>query len=104
MINPIRAALMGVLLSVPLAGTALAADPPAAHSVDSMATVVCRAARAGEQLTATLVAEKTALVCKPVADMMKFKPKMTQGMTAEQADAAWQTWTANVFAVSVYQK
>lgn len=103
MTNPIRAALMGALLSVPLAGTALAAGAPAAPS-DSMATVVCRTAHAGEQPTATLVAEKTALVCKPVADMMKRKPKMTADMTAQQADAAWQTWTANVFAVSVYQK
>ncbi|MEA2665298.1 MAG: hypothetical protein QOI11_2242 [Candidatus Eremiobacteraeota bacterium] len=36
--------------------------------------------------------------------MMKFKPKMTAAMTAKEADAAWQAWTANVFAVSVYQK
>lgn len=102
--NLIRATLVGALFTLPLAAPALAADAPAAPSADSMATVVCRAAHTGEQATATLVAEKTALVCKPVADMMKSKPKMTADMTAQQADAAWQAWTANVFAVSVYQK
>lgn len=103
MTNLIRAALVGALVTVPLAGPALAAGTPAA-SADSMATMVCRTAHAGEAASATLVSEKTALVCKPVTDMMKSKPKMTADMTAQQADAAWQTWTANVFAVSVYQK
>jgi hypothetical protein len=103
MTNLIRATLMGALVSLPLAAPALAADAPAAAPA-GLATMVCRAAHAGEAPTATLVAEKTALVCKPVADMMKSKPKMTADMTAQQADAAWQAWTANVFAVSVYQK
>jgi hypothetical protein len=103
MINPIRAALMGVLLSVPLAGTALAADAPAPPA-DAMATVVCRTAHAGETPTATMVADKTSLVCKPVAGMMKSKPKMDKSMTAQQAEDAWNTWTNNVFAISPYQK
>jgi hypothetical protein len=103
MTNPMRAALMGALLTLPLAGTALADEMAGPHA-DAMATMVCRNAHAGEQPTATLVAEKTALVCKPIAAMMKSKPKMTADMTAKQADAAWQAWTNNVFAVSVYQK
>jgi hypothetical protein len=100
MTNLTRATLMGALVTLPLAGTA---DAPAAAPAD-MATMVCRVAHTAEQPTATLVVEHTALVCKPVADMMKSKPKMSADMTAQQADAAWQTWTNNVFAVSPYQK
>ncbi len=103
MTNPIRAAMMGALLSVPLAGTALADEMAGPHR-DAMATVVCRTAHAGETPTATMVADKTALVCKPVADMMKSKPKMDKSMSAQQTEDAWNTWTNNVFAISPFQK
>jgi hypothetical protein len=104
MTNLFRATLMGALLSVPLTGIALAADEMAGPHPDAMATVVCRTAHAGETPTATLVADKTALVCKPVAAMMKSKPKMDKSMTAQQAEDAWNTWTNNVFAISPFQK
>ena len=103
MTNLFRATLMGALLSVPLAGTALAADAPA-MSPDMMATLVCRTAHAGESPTALTVADKGGLVCKPVSDMMKSKPKMDKSMSMQQIDDAWNTWTNNVFAISPYQK
>ena len=103
MTNLIRAAVMGALMTVPLAGTALAAETSGPHDASMMATMVCRSAAAGETATAT-TADAKKLVCKPVAAMMKTEPKMTKSMTAKQMNDALNSWTNNVFAISPYQK
>ncbi len=108
MTNPIRAALMGALMTLPLATSAPAADNAmaghdamAAHA--NMATMVCRAAQPDEKPTATTADDKK-LVCKPVAGMMKSMPAMKPGMTAQQMDDGWQRFIGNVFAISPYAK
>ncbi len=107
MTNPLRAALMGALMTLPLAGTALAADVPAAdtmHGMDmhTMATMVCRPAQTNEKATAMAMSDKSPLVCKPVADMMKSMPTMDPSMTAQQMNEAWHRFASSALTIPFY--
>ncbi len=104
MTNSIRAALMGALMMVPLAGPALAMEEMASpHQASMMATMACRPAGADEKANATTTDDRK-LVCKSIAGMMKHEPVMKPGMTAKQMQQSWQRFFGNVFAVSPYEK
>ncbi len=102
--------MLKMVLSAAIAAAALMpvasfADDAMAHAMpapEMMATMVCRTAHAGEKPSAMMMGQKTALVCKPVADMMragKMGPDTSKALTAQQADEAWQSWVAGVVAV-----
>jgi hypothetical protein len=72
-------------------------------SSSKMATMVCRAAAAGEKPTAMTMGSKTPLVCKTVTmeKMMKkgAGPDLSHALSVEQVDAAWREFIQQQVAI-----
>lgn len=104
MMKMMLAAAVVAAAFAPLASFADDANGHAMPARDMMATMVCRTARADEHPTAVMMGQRTALVCKSVAEVMKARtmgPDTSKVLTSQQADEAWQSWIASVLAVPV---
>ena len=77
---------------------ALAMDSMMGHDAKD-ATMLCRAAAAGEKPTATMGSK--GIVCKPTSSMMKggHMGPDTKGMNAAQTDAAWRKWIEDMLLI-----
>ena len=105
MLKMVLSAAIAAAALVPVASFADDAMGHAMPAPEMMGTMVCRTAHAGEKPSATMMGQGTALVCKPVADMMKAGkmagPDLSKALTSQQADEAWQKWVAQVLVVPV---
>jgi hypothetical protein len=104
MMKMVLAAAVVAAVFAPDASLADDANGRAMPARDMMATMVCRSARADEKPTAMMMGQRTALVCKSVAEVMKARtmgPDTSKALSSQQADEAWQSWIASVLAVPV---
>ena len=105
MLKMVLSAAIAVAALAPVASFADEATAKVMSAPEMMATMVCRTAHAGEKPSAIMMGQRTALICKPVAGMMKAGrmagPDLSTVLTSQQADEAWQKWVAQVLVVPV---
>ncbi len=101
----IAAAFAAAALTMPgiaLAQGAMSDDRAMTHDSAMAATMMCRAARAGEKPSA-ITSDNKPIVCKTVQPAMMMKghggPKITPSMTSDQVDAAWRAYIEQISAV-----